>query len=115
MKILFLPLFKYNLIQLRFLLRNLTRFHHEHLVLILKHENTSWLVIVALGSIESPLSYVLKCSKLIAVNKGNERDRLLITLKLMNCVALTIHIIVPYINFMHHTAYVLTLLVWRMR
>jgi hypothetical protein len=37
-------LFKYNLMQLRFLLRNLTRFHHEHLVLILKRENTSCLV-----------------------------------------------------------------------
>jgi hypothetical protein len=32
MEILFLPLFKYNLMQIRILLRNLTRFHHEHLV-----------------------------------------------------------------------------------
>jgi hypothetical protein len=39
----FLPSFKYNLIQLRFLLRNLKRFHHEHLVLMLKLKNTSWL------------------------------------------------------------------------
>jgi hypothetical protein len=29
-------LVKYNLMQLRFLFRNLTTFHHEHLVLILK-------------------------------------------------------------------------------
>jgi hypothetical protein len=40
----FFPLFKYNLMQLRFLLRNLTRFHHDHLVLILKLKNISWLV-----------------------------------------------------------------------
>jgi hypothetical protein len=43
----FLPLFKYSLMQLRFLLRNLMRFHHEHLVLILNLKNTSWLVMSA--------------------------------------------------------------------
>jgi hypothetical protein len=37
-------LFEYNLMQLRFLLRDLTRFHHEHLVLILKLKNILWLV-----------------------------------------------------------------------
>jgi hypothetical protein len=58
----FLPLFKYNLIQLRFLLRNLIRFHHEHLVLILKLENTSWLVMSSVRKYQTPLSYVLKCS-----------------------------------------------------
>jgi hypothetical protein len=31
-------------VKLRFLLRNSTRFHHEHLVLVLIFENTSWLV-----------------------------------------------------------------------
>jgi hypothetical protein len=41
MEIPFLPLFKYNLRKLRILLKNLTRFHHEHLVLILKHKITS--------------------------------------------------------------------------
>jgi hypothetical protein len=40
----FFALIKYNLMQLRFLLRNLTRFHHEHLVLVLKLKNTSWFV-----------------------------------------------------------------------
>jgi hypothetical protein len=30
--------------QLRFLLRNLTRFHHEHLVVVLMLENTSWFI-----------------------------------------------------------------------
>jgi hypothetical protein len=41
MKIQVLPMFRYNLMQLRFLLRNLTRFHPEHLVLILMNKNTS--------------------------------------------------------------------------
>jgi hypothetical protein len=50
----------------------------------------------------TPLSYILKCSYLIGVNEGNERDKLLITLKLMSRVALIIPIIVPYVNFMHH-------------
>jgi hypothetical protein len=58
-----LPLFKYNLMQqLRFLLRNLTRFCHEHLVLILKHKNTSWLVMSSVMKYQTPLSNVLKCS-----------------------------------------------------
>jgi hypothetical protein len=83
---------------------NLTRFHNEHLVLILKHKNTSWLVLSGVRKYQTPLSYVLKCSYLIGVNLGNERDKLLITLKLMSCAALTILIIVPYDNFMHHTA-----------
>jgi hypothetical protein len=100
----FLPLFKYILIQLRFLLRNSTRLHHEHLVLILEHENTSWLGMSGvLGSIEPPLGYVLKCSKLIGGNYGNERDKSLITLKHMSRVALAFHFFVSYIKFMHHT------------
>jgi hypothetical protein len=45
----FLPLSKYNLMQLRFLLKNITRFHHEHLVFILKLKDTSWLVMGAVG------------------------------------------------------------------
>jgi hypothetical protein len=49
-------------LQLRSLLRNLTRFHHEHLVLILKYENTTWLVMSGIRKHETPLSYVLKCS-----------------------------------------------------
>jgi hypothetical protein len=57
-----LPLFKYNLMQLRFLLRNLTWFHHEHLVLILKLKNTSWLVMSGVRKYQIPVSYVLKCS-----------------------------------------------------
>jgi hypothetical protein len=104
MEILFLPLFKYNFMQLRFPFRNVTRFHLEHLVLILKHENTSWLVKSGFRKYQTPLSYVLKCSYLIGVNEGNKRDKLPITLKLMSRVALTIPIIVPYINIMHHTA-----------
>jgi hypothetical protein len=37
-------LFKCNLMQIRFLFRNLTMFHHERLELTLKHKNSSWLV-----------------------------------------------------------------------
>jgi hypothetical protein len=103
MEILFFPLFKYNLMQLRFLLRNSTRFQHEHLVLILKHENTLWLVMSGDRKYQTPLSVVLRCSFLIGVNEGNERDKSLITLKRMSHVALTFLIIVPYANFMHHT------------
>jgi penicillin-binding protein-related factor A (putative recombinase) len=44
---------------LRFLLKNLTMFHHEHLVLILKHKNTLWLVV---RSVRKNQTYVLKCS-----------------------------------------------------
>jgi hypothetical protein len=62
MEIPFLPLFKYNLLQLSFLLRSSTRFHHEHLVLILKHKNISWLVMSSVTKYQTPLSYVLKCS-----------------------------------------------------
>jgi hypothetical protein len=62
MEFLFLPLTKYNLLQLRFILRNLTRFHHEHLVLILKLKNTSWLVMSGVRKYRTPLSYVLNCS-----------------------------------------------------
>jgi hypothetical protein len=58
----FLPLFKYNLMQLRFLLRNLTRFYHEHLVFILKLKNTSWMVMSGVRKYQPPLSYVLKCN-----------------------------------------------------
>jgi hypothetical protein len=103
MEISFLPLFKYNLMQLWFLLRNVTRFHHEHLALILKHKNTSWLVMSSVMKYSTSLSYVLKCSLLIGVIEGNERDKSLSTLKHMSHVALTIPIIVPYVNFMHHT------------
>jgi hypothetical protein len=64
MEIPFLPLFKYILMELWFLLRNLTRIHHEHLVIILKHKNTSWLVMgtIKMYRAPPPLSYVLKCS-----------------------------------------------------
>jgi hypothetical protein len=55
MEISFLPLFEYNLMQLRFLFRNLTRFHHEHLVLLLKLKNTSWLVIGGVRKYRVPL------------------------------------------------------------
>jgi hypothetical protein len=104
MEIPFLPLFKYCLMPLRFLLRDLTRFHHEHLVLILKLENTSWLFMSGVRRYQTPLRYILNCSYLIGVNEENERDKLLITLKLKSSVALTIPIIVPYVNFMHHIA-----------
>jgi hypothetical protein len=62
MEFLFLPLFKYNLMQLRFPLRNLTTFHHEHLVLVLMLENPSWLVMSGVRKYQTPLSYVLKCN-----------------------------------------------------
>jgi hypothetical protein len=62
MEIVFLALFNYNLRQLRFLFRNLTMFHHERLELILKHKNTSWLVMSSVRKYKTPLSYVLKCS-----------------------------------------------------
>jgi hypothetical protein len=55
-------LVKYNLMHLRFLLRNLIRFHHEHLVLVLKLKNTSWLVMSGVRKYQTPLSHVLKCS-----------------------------------------------------
>jgi hypothetical protein len=58
----FLPMFKYDLMQLRFLLRNLMRFHHGHLVLILMLKNTSWLVMSGVRKYQTPLSYVLKCN-----------------------------------------------------
>jgi hypothetical protein len=58
----FLPLFKYNLVQLWFLLRNLTMFHHEHLVLIIKLQNTSWLVMSGVKKYQTPLSSIIKCS-----------------------------------------------------
>jgi hypothetical protein len=58
----FLPLFKCNAMQLTFLLRNLTRFHSEHLVLVLKLKSTSWLVKSDVRRYENPLSHVLKCS-----------------------------------------------------
>jgi Na+/phosphate symporter len=61
------------------------------------------------------LTYVLKCSELIGVNQENERDESLITLKHMSRVALTFLIVVPFVNFMYHTAYVLTPLDWRAR
>jgi hypothetical protein len=57
-----LPLFKYNLLQLRFLLRNSTMFHHEHLVVVLMLENTSWLVMSGVRKYQTPLSHVLTCS-----------------------------------------------------
>jgi hypothetical protein len=53
---------------------------------------------------QTPLTYVLKLSWLIGVNEGNERDKLLITVKYMSRVALAFLIIVPFINFMHHIA-----------
>jgi hypothetical protein len=55
----FLPVFKYNLMQLRFLLRNLIRFHHEHLVLVLMLENTSWLVMSGVRRYQTTLSLFL--------------------------------------------------------
>jgi hypothetical protein len=55
-------LVKYNLMQLRFLFKNLTRFHYEHLVPILKLENTSWLVMSGITKYQNPLNYVLKYS-----------------------------------------------------
>jgi hypothetical protein len=48
--------------QLRFLLRNLTMFHHEHLVLVLKVKDTSWLVMSGVRKYQTPLIHVLKCS-----------------------------------------------------
>jgi hypothetical protein len=47
------------LMQLRFLFKNLTRFHHEHLVLILKLEITSWLFMSGIRKYQSPLGNVL--------------------------------------------------------
>jgi hypothetical protein len=47
MEISIFTLVKLNLMQLRFLFRNLMRFHHEHLVLILNLKETSWLVMSA--------------------------------------------------------------------
>jgi hypothetical protein len=56
-------LFKYNLMKVRFLLKNLTRFPHEHLVLILRIKITSWLVMNSVRKRKTtPLSYVLMCS-----------------------------------------------------
>jgi hypothetical protein len=55
-------LVKYNLMRLRFLLRNSTRFHHEHLVLVLMLESTSWLVMSGVRKYQTSLSHVLKCS-----------------------------------------------------
>jgi hypothetical protein len=55
-------LVKYNLMQLRFLFRSLTRFHHDHLVLILKQQITSWLVMSGIRKYQNPLSYALKFS-----------------------------------------------------
>jgi hypothetical protein len=55
-------LIKYNLMQFRFLLRNLARFHHEHLVPVLKLKNTSWWVMSGVRKYQTPLSHVLKCS-----------------------------------------------------
>jgi hypothetical protein len=59
MEILFLPLLKYNLMKMRFLLKTLTRFLHGHLVLILKLKITSWLVMSSFRKNQNPLSYVL--------------------------------------------------------
>jgi hypothetical protein len=73
-------------------------------VLILNYKDASWLVMSSVRKYQTPLGYVLKCSYLIGVNEGNERDKSLITLKLMNCVALSFLIVVPFINFMDHTA-----------
>jgi hypothetical protein len=53
---------KYNLMQLRFLFKNLTRFHHEQLMLILKLEITSWLAMSGIRKYQNPLSYGLKYS-----------------------------------------------------
>jgi hypothetical protein len=55
-------LVKYNLMQLWFLFKNVTRFHHEQLVLIIKLEITSWLVMSGIKKYQNPLSYVLKYS-----------------------------------------------------
>jgi hypothetical protein len=75
-------LFKYNLMKVRFLFKNLTRFPHEHLVLILGLKITSWLVMSSVRkSKPPPLSYVLKCSQLIGVNEGNANIKSLITFK----------------------------------
>jgi hypothetical protein len=84
--------------QIRFLFGNLTWFHHEHLVLILKQEITLLLVISGIRMYRNPLSYVPKCSYVIGVNDGNEKDNLLTTLKLLSRVVLTILTFVPYIT-----------------
>jgi hypothetical protein len=55
-------LVKYNLMQLWFLFKNVTRFHHEQLVLIIKLEITSWLVMSGIKKYQNPLIYVLKYS-----------------------------------------------------
>jgi hypothetical protein len=55
-----LALVKKILMQLRFLFRNLTRFHQERLVQILKLEITSWLVMSGIRMYRNPLSFVLK-------------------------------------------------------
>jgi hypothetical protein len=62
MEISIFALVKYNPMQLRFLFKKLTRFHHEHLVLILKLEFPSWLVMSGIRKYQSPLGYVLKYS-----------------------------------------------------
>jgi hypothetical protein len=53
---------------------------------------------------QTPLTYVLKSSWLIGVNDGNEIDKSLITLKHMSRVTIAFLIVVPFINFMQHTA-----------
>jgi hypothetical protein len=73
--------------QLRFLLRNLTRFHNEHLVLILKHKNTSWLVMSTIKKYQTLLTYVLKY--LIVLNLGASRVMsLLVLFKAFACLVL---------------------------
>jgi hypothetical protein len=55
------------------------------------------LVMSGFRKYENHLSYLFKYSYLIGVNEGNEKDKLLITLKLVSCVTLAILTFVPYI------------------
>jgi hypothetical protein len=74
----------------------MTRFHHEHIVLILKHKITSSLVMSSVRKYQTPLSSILKCCWLIGVNEGNENYKSLITLKHVSHVALTFVIIFTF-------------------
>jgi hypothetical protein len=55
-------LFRCSLKQLKLSFNILTRFHCEHLVLILRFNMTSWLVMSSVRNNENPLCYVLVCS-----------------------------------------------------
>jgi hypothetical protein len=74
-----------------FLLKNLTRFNHEHLVLILKHKIISWSVMSSVRRNQTPLSYTLKW-----VNEANENYKSLITLKHVRFVTITLLVFVAF-------------------